>query len=123
MAYSLWSLSANGDASLLRAVLDNLLGNACKYSVLREKAVIEFGVDHAGGVPTYFVRDNGVGFDMADAGKLFTPFKRLPGVEKQKGFGIGLATVERIIQRHGGRVWAVGEPDKGACSYFTLSDS
>ena len=116
-------IAANGDASLLRAVLDNLLGNAYKYTVMREKAVIEFGVDHAGGVPIYFVRDNGAGFDMADAGKLFTPFQRLPGVEKQKGFGIGLATVERIIQRHGGRVWAEGVPDKGACIYFTLSDS
>jgi len=114
---------ANGDASLLRVVLDNLLGNAYKYTVMRERAVIEVGVDNVGGVPIYFVRDNGAGFDMADADKLFTPFQRLPGVEKQKGFGIGLATVERIIQRHGGRLWAEGEPDKGACIYFTLSDS
>jgi len=113
-------IAANGDASLLRVVLDNLLGNAYKYTVMRERAVIEFGVDDVGGVPTYFVRDNGAGFDMADADKLFTPFQRLAGVEKQKGFGIGLATVERIIQRHGGRVWAEGEPDRGACIYFTL---
>ena len=114
---------ANGDASLLRVVLDNLLGNAYKYTDMRERGVIEFGVDNVGGVQTYFVRDNGAGFDMADADKLFTPFQRLAGVEKQKGFGIGLATVERIIQRHGGRVWAEGKPDQGACIYFTLSDS
>jgi signal transduction histidine kinase len=116
-------IAANGDASLLRVVLDNLLGNAYKYTVMRERAVIEFGVDDVAGMPTYFVRDNGAGFDMADADKLFTPFQRLAGVEKQKGFGIGLATVERIIQRHGGRVWAEGERDKGACIHFTLSGS
>jgi PAS domain S-box-containing protein len=111
---------ANGEANLLRAVLDNLLGNACKFTEMREKAVIEFGVRDIDGVPAYFVRDNGSGFDMAHAGKLFTPFQRLPGAEKQRGFGIGLATAERIIRRHGGRIWAEGEPGKGACFYFTL---
>jgi len=112
---------ANGDANLLRAVLDNLLGNAWKYTGMREKAVIEFGVMNIDGVPTYFVRDNGTGFDMAYADKLFVPFQRLPGAEKQTGFGVGLATAERIIRRHGGTMWAEGEPDKGACFYFTLS--
>ena len=111
---------ANGDATLLRAVLDNLLGNAWKYTSMRELAIIEFGVRDIEGVPTYFVRDNGAGFDQSDADQLFTPFTRLPDTERYKGFGIGLATVERIIRRHGGRVWAEGEPGKGACFFFTL---
>ena len=114
-------IEANGDANLLRVVLDNLLGNAWKYSVRQEKAVIEFGVTGDRRVPTYFVRDNGAGFGKADAEKLFVPFQRLPGAEISKGFGIGLATVERIIQRHGGRIWAEGEPGKGAAFFFTLA--
>ena len=112
---------ANGDANLLRVVLDNLLGNAWKYSSMIEKAVIEFGVRDIGGGLTYFIRDNGAGFDIMDADKLFAPFHRLPGAETSKGFGIGLATVARIIQRHGGKVWAEGETDKGATFYFTIS--
>jgi PAS domain S-box-containing protein len=111
---------AYADASLLQVVLDNLLGNAWKYSSMREKAVIELGVKDIDGVPSYFVQDNGTGFDMTYAGRLFTPFHRLPETEKLKGFGIGLATVDRIIRRHGGKVWAEGEPDKGATFYFTL---
>jgi PAS domain S-box-containing protein len=111
---------ANGDANLLRAVLDNLIGNAWKYTCMREKAVIELGVTDIGGVPAYFVRDNGKGFDKANADKLFAPFQRLPGAEECRGFGIGLATVERIIRRHGGQVWAEGEPDKGATFWFTI---
>ena len=112
---------ANGDANLLRVVLDNLLGNAWKYTGMLEKAIIEFGVSDVEGAPSYFVRDNGGGFDQSDAEKLFTPFTRLPGTEQDKGFGIGLATVERIIRRHGGKVWAEGDRGKGACFYFTLS--
>lgn len=112
---------ACGDANLLRVVLVNLFGNSWKYSEMREEAVIEFGVTESGGVPAYFIRDNGAGFDMKDADKLFIPFKRLPGAEAGKGFGIGLATVERIILRHGGKIWAEGEAGKGACFYFTLS--
>jgi PAS domain S-box-containing protein len=114
-------IEANGDANLLRVVLDNLLGNAWKYTVKQEQAVIEFGVREIDGVTTYFVRDNGAGFDKADADKLFVPFQRLPGAETSKGFGIGLATVERIIRRHGGRVWAEGNLDKGATFSFTLA--
>jgi light-regulated signal transduction histidine kinase (bacteriophytochrome) len=114
-------IEANGDANLLRVVLDNLLGNAWKYTGKQEKTVIEFGVSEIKGVPTYFVRDNGIGFDKADQGKLFTPFQRLPGAETSQGFGIGLATVERIIKKHGGKVWAEGEPGKGACFFFTLA--
>jgi signal transduction histidine kinase len=88
---------------------------------MREKAVIEFGARDIDGMLTYFVKDNGAGFDMTDADKIFTPFQRLPDAEKCRGFGIGLATVERIIRRHGGKVWAEGDPGKGACFYFTLS--
>ena len=111
----------NADANLMRIVLDNLLGNAWKYTGIRKDAVIEFGVTDIDGVPVYFVRDNGAGIDKADVDKLFIPFKRLSVADEFKGFGIGLATVERIIRRHGGKVWAEGEPGKGATFYFTLS--
>jgi len=113
-------ITVNGDASLLRVVLNNLLGNAFKYTAGQEKTVIEFGLAEIAGRATCFVRDNGPGFDMAYAEKLFAPFKRLDGVAQCEGFGIGLATVERIIKRHRGRVWAEGEPGKGATFYFTL---
>ena len=114
-------IMANGEPNLLRVVLDNLLGNAWKFTKMRDKAIIEFGMRNIDGLPIYFVRDNGSGLDMTDAEKLFDPFQRLPGAEKYRGFGIGLATVERIIRRHGGKVWAEGEPGKGATFYFTLS--
>jgi len=113
-------VSADGDAGLLRVVLNNLLGNAWKYTGERDEGIIEFGTTEVDGKPAYFIRDNGTGFDMADADKLFIPFQRLAGAEECMGFGIGLATVERIIRRHGGRVWAEGAPGKGACFYFTL---
>jgi PAS domain S-box-containing protein len=113
-------ISVNGDAGLLQVVLENLLGNAWKYTGMREEAVIEFGTMEIDGKPVYFVRDNGLGFAQADTDKLFIPFQRLPGTEETKGFGIGLATVDRIIRRHGGRVWAEGEPGKGATFWFTL---
>lgn len=112
----------NGDTNLLRVVLENLFGNAWKYTKSREKAVVEFGMQELDGQQVYFVRDNGLGFAMTDADKLFIPFKRLPGSEEFKGHGIGLATVERIIRRHGGRVWAEGEPGRGATFYFTVSE-
>ena len=114
-------LKCYADASLLRLVLDNLLGNAWKYSREQEKIVIEFGTADIDGVRTYFVRDNGSGFVKEDADRLFIPFQRLPGAEKSIGFGIGLATVERIIRRHGGRVWAESELGKGATVYFTIA--
>ena len=114
-------LVAYADPDLLRVVLANLLGNAWKYTSKRDLAVIEIGAMEIDGKQAYFVRDNGAGFPKADADKLFVPFQRLPGSEGYKGFGIGLATVERIIQRHGGKIWAEGEPDKGTCIYFTLS--
>jgi len=109
-----------GDANLLRVVLDNLIGNAWKYTGSRDEGIIEFGIKEIEGMPVYFVGDNGTGFDMADADKLFVPFHRLPGAEESSGFGIGLATVERIVRRHGGRVWAEGESGRGATFYFTL---
>lgn len=111
---------ATGDGKLLWVVMENLLGNAWKFTGKQETALIEFDVAVAGGRPIYFVRDNGPGFDAADADILFRPFHRLSGTTDFTGYGIGLATVQRIIQRHGGRVWAEGEPGKGATFYFTL---
>jgi signal transduction histidine kinase len=115
-------VNADGDADLLRVMLANLFGNACKFTASREEGIIEFGMTEFDGKPACFVRDNGDGFDMADAGKLFIPFQLLSGGEECRGFGIGLATVERIIKRHGGNVWAEGAPGKGACFYFTLPE-
>ena len=113
-------IRVSGDPKLLRVVLNNLLGNAWKYTGEREETVIEFGQAEIDGKPVCFVRDNGEGFPMVDADMLFLPFRRLHGSEQFKGFGIGLATVERIIRRHGGRIWAEGTPGKGATFYFTL---
>ena len=112
-------IAVNGDAGLLRIVLNNLMGNAWKHSGNMQDTVIEFGVTEVDGKPACFIRDNGPGFDMADAGKLFLPFQRLPGTAIE-GSGIGLATVDRIVRRHGGRVWAESEPGKGATFLFTL---
>lgn len=113
---------ANGDPHLLRSVLQNLIGNSWKYSASQEDVIIDFGSTYVDGKETYFIRDNGEGFDMSEADNLFIPFKRLSGVDGYKGSGIGLATVERIIHRHGGRVWAVAEPGKEATFYFTLPE-
>jgi len=114
------SILANADKHLLQVVLNNLLGNAWKFTGTKAEAIIEFGTTDNDGEQVYFVRDNGVGFDKEDGNRLFAPFQRLHGPEQFKGFGIGLATVDRIIKRHGGRIWAVGEPGMGATFYFTL---
>lgn len=113
-------LTAYGDSVLVRLVLQNLLGNSMKYASRVERPVIEFGQTQGPGRPTFFVKDNGVGFDMAYVDKLFQPFQRLHGSEFE-GTGIGLATVRRIIDRHGGSIWAEGRENQGATFYFTLS--
>ncbi len=119
-----WSIApeikAEGDSGLLRIVLQNLIGNAWKYSSKREQAQIEFGVSQWDGRPAYFVRDNGAGFDMAYADKLFGAFQRLHSTEDFPGTGIGLATVARIIRRHAGSVGAESKVHEGATFYFTL---
>lgn len=114
-------LTARGDPTLVRLLLQNLLGNAWKFTGGRERAVIEFGRRSTRRGEAFYVRDNGAGFDMQHADALFRPFHRLHGVDEYAGTGIGLATVHRIIQRHNGGVWADGTPDQGATFYFTLS--
>ncbi len=116
-------LVVRGDSGLLRAALDNLLGNAWKFTAKRPDARIELGVRSEGGEEVYFVADNGAGFDNAYAGKLFGAFQRLHSQEEFAGTGIGLATVQRIVSRHGGRIWAQGEVGKGAMISFTLGST
>jgi signal transduction histidine kinase len=113
-------LQADADRRLMRIVLENLLGNAWKFSAKAETAVIQFGSERRAHEIVYFVRDNGAGFDMAYVDKLFQPFQRLHRVTEFSGTGIGLATVHRIVDRHGGRVWADGVVGAGTTIYFTL---
>ena len=115
-------LAAEADRGLTRALLVNLLGNAWKFTATHDAARIEVGALDADGERAFFVRDDGAGFDMAYADKLFGAFQRLHGVDEFEGLGIGLATVQRIVRRHGGRVWAQGEVEKGATFWFTLSE-
>ncbi len=114
-------LLAKGDPQLLRIALQNLLDNAWKYSARTAEARIEFGCEDSSGERIYHVRDNGAGFDMAYAGKLFAPFQRLHSPHEFEGTGVGLATVFRVIKRHDGRIWAESAPGRGAAFYFTVS--
>lgn len=111
------------DEPLLDILLDNLIGNAWKYTSRRDDAHIEVGVRAFVGRSVFYVRDNGAGFDMARADKLFTPFFRLHCNSEFEGHGIGLATVKRIVERHGGEIWAEARPDHGATIHFTLNDA
>ncbi len=113
-------LVADGDARLIASVLDNLLGNAWKFTSKRAGARVEVGASTTDGVRAFFVRDNGAGFEQAYAQRLFGAFQRLHSAVEFEGTGIGLATVQRIVRRHGGRIWAEGEVERGATFYFTL---
>jgi light-regulated signal transduction histidine kinase (bacteriophytochrome) len=116
-------LEAHADSNLMRIVLENLLGNAWKFTSKRESARIEFGQTNNNGSRVYFVRDDGTGFDSARAERLFGAFQRFHDKNDFPGTGVGLATVQRIVQRHGGRIWAESSVGKGATFYFTLLDA
>ncbi len=115
-------MQVTGDPTLLRLVLENLLGNAWKYTARRTKAHISIGRESVDGRRVYSVRDDGAGFDMRGAERLFGLFQRLHGASEFPGTGVGLASVRRIVQRHGGEVWAEGEPERGAAFFFTLRE-
>jgi light-regulated signal transduction histidine kinase (bacteriophytochrome) len=113
-------LAALSDRQMFGTLIDNLLGNAWKFTQKASAPRIEFGSAEVAGAKALFVKDNGAGFDMAHAGKMFAPFQRLHEATEYPGYGIGLATVQRIVQRLGGRVWAEGAVNQGATFYFTL---
>lgn len=115
-------LIVEGDSTLLGVLLTNLLDNAWKYTARREDTRIEFGQTRLNEEPVFYVRDNGVGFDMQYAQRLFGVFERLHRSSEFPGTGIGLAIAQRIVHRHGGRIWAEAEPDRGATFYFTLAN-
>jgi light-regulated signal transduction histidine kinase (bacteriophytochrome) len=112
--------SVECDPGLIKVVLTNLVANAVKYTRPRNPAVVEVGQMSRNGRPVFFVRDNGVGFDMRYADRLFGVFQRLHRAEDFEGTGVGLATVQRIVHKHGGEIWAESEPDHGAAFFFTI---
>ena len=111
---------AQGDRQLVKLALENLLGNAWKYTQNLTKSSIEFGVSHDNSSKAYYIKDNGIGFSTEEATELFTPFQRLSNSSQIEGTGIGLATVKRIIDRHQGKVWFEAQPNRGASFFFTL---
>jgi light-regulated signal transduction histidine kinase (bacteriophytochrome) len=111
-----------GDPALMRVALDNLLGNAWKYTSRREQALISFGSEQRDGQTVFSVRDNGAGFDMVYAAKLFAPFQRLHSAREFPGSGVGLACVARVIHKHGGRIWADAKTGEGAAFFFTVPE-
>jgi light-regulated signal transduction histidine kinase (bacteriophytochrome) len=113
-------LEANADGRLVRILFDNLIGNAWKFTGKTESPMVEVGMKRDDGEDVFFVRDNGAGFDMSYADRLFTPFQRLHSDREYAGTGIGLATCRRIIERHGGKIWAESSPGKGTTFFFTL---
>ncbi len=115
-------LVVQGDRALLSTVMQNLLENAWKFTANGDGGCVECGRAETDGETRYHVQDNGAGFDMAYANKLFAPFQRLHARDEFEGTGIGLATVQRIIHRHGGRIWAESAPGEGATFYFTLGE-
>lgn len=117
------SLPAYGDPAMVRQVVFNLLSNAVKYTSAREKAIIEIGGDVKENENVYYIKDNGVGFDMVYAAKLFGLFQRLHSHKEFTGTGVGLAIVKRIVEKHGGRVWAEGKVNEGATFYFSLPEA
>jgi len=114
------NIIVRGDQRLLRVVLENLLSNSWKYTSKHPTACIKFGTIQSPGTSIYYVKDDGAGFDMRYADKLFGAFQRLHGIAEFPGTGVGLATASRIIHRHGGEIWAEGQVEKGATFYFTL---
>jgi len=115
-------VTCEGDSRLLEIAFANLLGNAWKFTAKRQDPRIEFGLTQDGQRSAFFVSDNGAGFDMAFAERLFGVFQRLHAADEFEGTGIGLATVQRIVRRHGGRIWANGAVERGATFYFTLDE-
>jgi signal transduction histidine kinase len=114
------AITMQGDERLLGVVLDNLLGNAWKYTARRERAAISVGTARRDGADACFVRDNGAGFDLAHAGKVFGPFERFHAESEFEGTGLGLAIVQRVLARHGGRIWADSEVGVGTTFYFAV---
>ena len=113
-------LVVDADGRLVRILFDNLIGNAWKFTAKTPQPHVEVGAEKRDGELVFFVRDNGAGFDMPHAERLFTPFQRCTASANTRGTGIGLATVRRIVERHGGRIWAESAPGQGATFYFTL---